>query len=300
MNRRLLVAFVCALVAATCIGYLVYRALDRRPGAAPAIASANIVVATRNLGAGALIGAQDLRIAKWFGTAPRGTFVRMEDVMNRGIVSPIYEDEPILADRLAAAGSGAGLAALIPQGMRAFAVKVDEVVGVSGFVTPGMRVDVLMTGIPPGDSAASGPRVKTLMQNIQVLSAGANLHRDSEGKPQQVPVVNVLVTPEQAEALSLASNQTHIQLVLRNPVDTHVATPSGTAMAQLFGVSAAVTASQKSEPKREAGVEFAGSRFPPVSSDPAVKPVQAGLRVVEVLNGTARTEAQFELKGSHP
>ena len=124
--------------------------------------------------------------------------------LNRGAIANMYEGEPILADRLAAAGSGGGLAAIIPPGMRASAVRVDDVVGLAGFVTPGMRVDVLMSGIPPGGNPGEGPRVNTLLQNIQVLSAGENLQKDSEGKPHPVQVVNLLVTPEQAEKLTLA------------------------------------------------------------------------------------------------
>ena len=116
----------------------------------------------------------------------------------------MYEGEPIIADRLAAAGSGGGLAAIIPPGLRASAVRVNEVVGLAGFVTAGMRVDVLMSGIPPGGNPSEGSRVNTLLQNIQVLSAGENLQKDSEGKPHPVQVVNLLVTPEQAEKLTLA------------------------------------------------------------------------------------------------
>src|SRR3984957_9373732 len=105
--------------------------------------------------------------------------------------------------------------------MRACAVKVDDVVGVAGFVTPGMKVDVLISGHPPGDAnPAAGSRVKTLLQNIEVLSAGTDIQKDGGGKPQQVRVVNLLVTPEQAEDLALASSQTRIQLILRNPLDT--------------------------------------------------------------------------------
>src|SRR5260370_12022264 len=140
-----------------------------------------------------------------------------------------------MENRLAPAGTGGGLAATIPSGMRACAVRGNEVVGVAGFVIPGMGVDVLISGIPPGgNSTASGSKVKTLLQNIQVLSAGANIQKDNEGKPVQVPVVNLLVTPEQAEILSLASNETHIQLVLRNPMDTQVAKPPGTMMSNRF------------------------------------------------------------------
>src|ERR1019366_5349218 len=128
-----------------------------------------------------------------------------------------------------------GLAATIPPGMRAVAVRVNDIVGVAGFVGPGTRVEVLIAGVPPGPQAPNGPKVKTLLQNIEVLSAGQNYQKDAEGKPVVVPVVNLLVTPEQAEVLSLASSQTHIQLVLRNRLDTQQAKTTGTAMSTLFG-----------------------------------------------------------------
>jgi pilus assembly protein CpaB len=121
--------------------------------------------------------------------------------------------------------------------MRAIAVRVDQVVGVAGFVTPGMRVDVLVSGVPPAGSGGGGAQdtqVRTILQNIEVLSAGTDIQKDAEGKPQQVQVVNLLVTPEQAQVLALASNETKIQLVLRNPLDTKVAPVQGTAMTNLF------------------------------------------------------------------
>ncbi len=128
------------------------------------------------------------------------------------------------------------LAATIPQGMRACAVKVDQVVGVAGFVTPGMRVDVLASGNPPNAANSSeGTMTKTILQNIAVLSAGTDIQKDAEGKPQQVQVVNLLVTPEQAQTLSLAASELKIQLVLRNPLDTKVAQVSSMAMGQMFG-----------------------------------------------------------------
>ena len=132
-------------------------------------------------------------------------------------------------------GAGGGLAATIPKGMRAVAVKVNEVVGVAGFVTPGMRVDVLISGNPPSTQASAHNMVtKTLLQNIEVLSAGQEYKKDAEGKPIPVQVVNLLTTPAQAEKLSLATNQTTIQLVLRNPMDTEIAKTSGLAVSNLF------------------------------------------------------------------
>ena len=121
--------------------------------------------------------------------------------------------------------------------MRAIAVRVDQVVGVAGFVLPGMRVDVLVSGVPPNATGGGGnnnTQVRTILQNIEVLSAGTDIQKDAEGKPQQVQVVNLLVTPEQAQILALASNETRIQLVLRNPLDTKMAPVQGTAMTNLF------------------------------------------------------------------
>jgi pilus assembly protein CpaB len=125
---------------------------------------------------------------------------------------------------------------MIPEGMRAVAIHVNDVAGVAGFVTPGMRVDVLITGAPRSSdaSAALGVQAKTMLQNVEVLSAGQDFKKNAEGKPVVVQVVNLLVTPEQAEMLSLASTQTTIQLVLRNPLDRIVAKTPGTAVALLF------------------------------------------------------------------
>jgi pilus assembly protein CpaB len=159
--------------------------------------------------------------------------------------------------------------------MRATAVRVNEVVGVAGFVTPGMRVDVLITGIPPGatGNTGQGSLVRTLLQNIEVLSAGTDIQRDAEGKPQQVQVVNLLVTPTQAEILSLASSETRIQLVLRNPLDTKLDKPPGTATAQLF---------TDANPPRAV-----------VAGHKVSKPAPSRVYLVEVFNGSKKSETKF-------
>ena len=160
-------------------------------------------------------------------------------------------------------------------------MKVDDVVGVAGFVTPGMHVDVLISGNPPGSTevnTTNGPKVKTLLQNIAVLSAGTDIQRDVDGKPQQVQVVNLLVTPEQAEELSLASNQTKIQLVLRNPMDTKIAEPPGTVVANLYGDKNVVP---PTKPR-----STAVPRVAPKSAPPQVY-------VIKVFNGSKQTEEKF-------
>jgi pilus assembly protein CpaB len=206
--------------------------------AAKPVPTTSVVAAAGDIKLGAVLTAANLTTVQIAGTPPKGALLKPEDAIGRGVISDLYQGEPILDSRLAAVGSGGGLAATIPPGMRACAVKVDDVVGVAGFVTPGMRVDVLISGIPPGQqaqNAAEGIQARTILQNIQVLSAGTEIQKDPEGKPKQVQVVNLLVTPEQAETLSLASNQqVKIQLVLRNPLDTKTAQVPGTAMTNLF------------------------------------------------------------------
>jgi len=248
--------------------------------------SNQIVVAAKDLQTGVLVHEADLSFASWVGPLPKGFALAPKDLIGRGVVAPIYQGEPVTENRLAPPGAGGGLAATIPNGMRACAVKVNDVVGLAGFVVPGMRVDVLISGNSPS-SQSRGPRVKTILQNVVVLSAGQNYQKDAEGKPVEVQVVNLLVTPDQAEVLSLASNETRIQLVLRNPLDNETAKTAGSAMADLFGES--------QPPPKPAVVKVAVARTAAVSSQPVVPPPSPVLQTqrIEVLNGPKRTEASF-------
>jgi pilus assembly protein CpaB len=232
-----------------------------------------VIAAATDIKLGTVLRDADLTTIEITGTLPKGAILKKENAIGRGVISNLYLGEPIMESRLAAPGSGGGLAATIPQGMRATAVRVNEVVGVAGFVTPGMRVDVLITGNPPGGATTQGSLVRTLLQNIEVLSAGTDIQRDAEGKPLQVQVVNLLVTPAQAEILSLASSETRIQLVLRNPLDTKLDKPPGTATAQLF--------SESSPPK----AIVAGHVVP--------KPAAPRVYLVEVFNGSKKSETKF-------
>jgi pilus assembly protein CpaB len=276
MNRRLLNILLIAFVIAAGCSYIVFRLVGSRMSATRQ-KTAHVVAAATDIKLGSVLRTADLTTIEIAGTLPKGAILKKEDAIGRGVVSNLYLGEPVLESRLAAIGSGGGLAATIPQGMRASAIKVNEVVGVAGFVTPGMHVDVLIAGNAPGSANVSqGVMVKTLLQNIEVLSAGTDIQRDAEGKPQQVQVVNLLVNPEQAELLSLASNETHIQLVLRNPLDNKLDKPPGTAMAQLFADTNAP------KPKLVVAV-------------PKTAKVVASPRIylVEVFNGSKKTEAKF-------
>jgi pilus assembly protein CpaB len=287
MNRRIMIIVSCALTLSLCVGYLVYRAVGARANTGRPLQTTPVIVAARDLEAGTLIRGGEVKTVAWPGPRPGGSVAKPDSLLNRSVSYPIYEGEPVTEPRLAPQGSGGGLAGIIPPGMRACAVKVNEVVGVAGFVVSGMRVDVLVTGQAPGGNPLEGPRVRTLLQNIQVLSAGTNFHKDQEGKPEQAQVVNLLVTPAQAEILSLASNETRIQLVLRNPMDTGIAKPPGTMVSDLLGVSRPPEAVPSSSARRnETSVPQ-----PVMPLVPA--PVASNPYVVEVLNGAVHTRSTF-------
>ncbi|HWQ53136.1 MAG TPA: Flp pilus assembly protein CpaB [Bryobacteraceae bacterium] len=282
MNQRVAVILVLALVISAGASYFVYRAVVSRTSGASAGMTSQIVVAARDIEIGTLIKDVDLKTAKWVGPVPKGVALKPEGLVGRGVIAGIYEGEPMMENRLAPVGAGGGLAATIPAGMRACAVKVNEIVGVAGFVVPGMRVDVLIAG-SPGADRRNDTRVKTILQNIEVLSAGQNYQKDAEGKPVTVQVVNLLVTPDQAEILSLASNETRIQLVLRNPLDKEMAKTSGTAIASLFGEPAPAARTARVLPA-------VGRKAPPKE---AVKVAAIPVYLIEVINGPKRSEAKF-------
>jgi pilus assembly protein CpaB len=180
---------------------------------------------------------------------------------------------------------------MIPSGMRAVAIRVNDVVAVSGFAAAGSHVDVLIAGNPPGGNQAAGTVTKTLLQNVEILSAGVNIQKDAEGKPVSVPTVNLLLTPAQAEIMSLASNEARIQLVLRNPTDKEEAKPPGTAMAYLFsgGVAPppAAAAAGTARPARKAAP-------PPPAPPKVVVPPPPPPINVEVIHGSRKTEQKFQ------
>ena len=179
----------------------------------------NVVVAKTEIPLGTKITAEQVSLLPIpNGSAPEGAFRKLEDAVGRVAVIPIGVREPITELKLAREGMGAGLGAVIPEGYRAMTVKVDEIVGVSGFVMPGSFVDVVAVIVPSNQNAAAkGPISKIVLQNIKVLASGAKI--DSPGdqrEPNTVNAVTLLVTPEEAEKLVLAANESKLQLVMRH------------------------------------------------------------------------------------
>ncbi len=290
MNKRFVGVLIFAFVVASGASLLLYRLLVNRPQQAKAApAAAHIVLAQRDIEVGTVLKEEDVHVADWPGAVPAGSSTKVEDVVGRGVITPIFAKEPIIDSRLAPKGAGGGLAAMIPPGMRAVAIRVNEVVGVAGFVVPGMRVDVLISGNRPGGSNSLGTVTKTLLQNIEVLSAGQDFKKDAEGKPILVQVVNLLVTPMQAEELSLASSQTNIQLVLRNPLDHEVAKTPGTAVSNLF------SGSQLRGPEEATAAPRPRAPRPPVVQ--TAPPPKKEAFVMEIISGKTKAEAKFSGEG---
>jgi pilus assembly protein CpaB len=294
VNKRLLSVLAFALLISGIASVVLYRLIATKLAASAKPSTAQLVVAAHNLDIGTLLKDVDVRTVDWNGEQPKGALINPADVVGRGVVAAIYEGEPILETRLAAKGAGAGLAATIPNGMRAVTIRVNDVAGVSGFVRPGTRVDVLIAGNPPGGSNSLGTVSKTLLQNMEILSAGQDIQKDAEGKPVSVPVVNLLVTPEQAEILSLASNETRIQLVLRNPLDTEKVKTPGTAVSNLFsGLSGLPQPAPKPAPRPVLKQVASVQPKPIIIQAPEQQKVIIPL-TVEVITGVSRAETKFK------
>ena len=253
MNRtRLLMIGIVALALGAFVSLFVYKNLVGRP--ATVEAGADVIVAADDIQVGSRVEEHDVRIARFPASGlPPGAYTKRSQVMGRGVIIPISKGEFILPSKLAPENAGAGLPALIPPGMRAVSVRVNEVVSVAGFVGPGTRVDVLLTGTPDGSSES---QTTTVLQNVAVIASGQRLERNAAGEAQTTPVITLLASPEDAERLTLASAEGKIQLVLRNPLDTHqdpveAANAKGLYMGARSRGSTAVTirpVRQKTEP----------------------------------------------------
>jgi pilus assembly protein CpaB len=219
MNRtRLLMIGGLALALGAVVSLWVYKSLQGR-GPASNEPGADVVVALDDIQVGARIEEHDVRVAKFPASGlPGGAYSKRSQVLGRGVIIPISKGEFILPSKLAPENAGSGLPSLIPPGMRAVSVRVNEVVSVAGFVGPGTRVDVLLTGTPNGSTEN---QTTTVLQNVAVIASGHTLERNASGEAQTTPVITLLASPEDAERLTLASSEGKIQLSLRNPLDTH-------------------------------------------------------------------------------
>ncbi len=236
-NRRLLIVLLVALVAGLSAAYLSLDYL--RQQATPLIASTpktQVVVAARPLPVGHEVVGEDVKTVDWPGsTLPEGYFSSPDQVVGRGIITSVAMNEPLLAPKVADKAAGGGLPIVIPEGMRAVSVRVDEVIAVAGFVLPGTRADVIVSIPDPNSSELQRTQFVQRLQDLIVLAAGQTIQKTPDGKPQTVGVMTFLVTPAQAELLILAAKQGQIQLALRNTLDTDTIETSGARSNAILG-----------------------------------------------------------------
>ncbi|MBI3695097.1 MAG: Flp pilus assembly protein CpaB [Acidobacteria bacterium] len=285
MNKRFLTVLGLAALLALVVSGIFYQVTTSagRPRRGK-VETKEVVVTTAPVALGVVIKAGDLKMVAWpVDNIPPGAFHKIDEVVDRVAISNLLVDEPVLAGRLAMKGSGLGLSPSIPPGMRAVSVRVNDVIAVAGFVLPGSRVDVLVSGVPRGPEALAGPVTRTILSNIQVLSAGANIQPDAKGAAQNVAVVTLLVTPQQGEILTLASGEGRIQLALRNNTDLEPSAGGGARSNELFGGVAKTAPEAKPRP-RPVTVKLA----PPAPQaapppPPQIEMIRADKKSVEVI-----------------
>ena len=240
-SKRTAVVVSVAVVLAAVASLGMYRIVARMPARTADLKTVNVVVAQHPLKLGTRITADHVKLVQWPATAPvAGSFAKIEDVLNRGLISAVEENEPLTNGKLAALEAGAGLPPSIPPGMRAISVKVNEVVGVAGFVVPGTRVDVMVT--LPGKNVNEDSTTRVVVSNAQVLTAGTRYDQENakDGAPIPSTVVTLLVTPDDGERVALAASEGQIMLTLRNPLDQDPTATTGVRTAGLFGQPAPV------------------------------------------------------------
>jgi len=283
MNRsRLLMIGGLALAIGLLVSYTVYNQLRTRSGANQPLV--NVVVAAHDVQIGARLTDHDITMAPVpQSSVPPGAFFKIKDVLGRGAgrgaVLPISKGDFILPNKLAPDNAGGGLPSLIPQGMRAVSVRVNDVVSVAGFVQPGTSVDVLSTGNGPNNTR----QTTTVLENVAVAAVGKNLDPNNPDAPA-APVITLFVSPDDAQKLALATQEGRIQLALRNPLDTKKGGISSTGESALGGAPPPTEAKPK---------------IHRVVSKPAPAPAPPAPYGVEMIRGSKRDETKFQNDADH-
>jgi pilus assembly protein CpaB len=225
---------------------------------------------------GATLSQKDVILLDWYSEAlPSGAFTKTDAVVGHPLLYPASAREPILQQDLGVEGAGIGLAGKIPEGMRAVAIRSNEIIGVAGFLYPGSKVDLLMTFTPPGSNM---PVTQTVLQNVEVLTAGQTIEPDPQGKPQSVNVVTLLLSPKDTQKLQLASSQGTIQFVLRSGADQKSAELRPTRLDELL-----VGQKPNSPVVAAPGVRHSHHKAAP----------QSPIYLMEVIQGTKRSVEKF-------
>ena len=292
-NKR----FIVAIAGAICFGLISAFSVSRYLTSAQTSArDLNHVVVTKvDVPVGTKLISEQLTMAQLpTGSIPDGTFASPDKLVGRVVMSSMSAREVITQNKLAPEGATGGLSAVIPEGYRAMTVKVDEVVGVSGFITPSTLVDIVVVIAPPENSQSKDTVSKIVLQNIKVLASGQNIDRPKDDRETStVRAVTLQVTPEQAEKLALATTEGRLQLVMRNSVDQQdQQTPGANKRSLLNGETAMPVPDPRSADQPKPAVRRAPRRVPQVSksvSQPKTQPRPE----IEVFMGTKRTTVEF-------
>src|SRR5256714_6260064 len=300
-NKRLLFVLVGAVAFGLFAAVSVSRYLSNAQATPRNMQS--VVVAKVDIPLGTKVVAEQLMTVQFpSGATPDGVFDKTDKLVGRVTTVNVAAREPVTDFKLAPEGAAAGLSAVIPEGYRAMTVKVDDVVGISGFTRPGTLVDVVVIIEPAGNNPmnSQGPISKIVLQNIKVLASGQNIDQPKSGDrdAQTVRAVTLQVTPEQAEKLALASSEGKLQLVMRNQIDQgDEQTPGVNKRGLLSGEGALKTpepGSLKSEqPKQDTRPVVRRSVAAPKPAAAAPAPQPTPRTSVEMIEGAKRRNVEF-------
>ena len=282
MNRqtRTMVVLVVAVLTASAASYAVYRAIASIPARTVEVPTGFAVVAAKSMSMGTLVTRESIKLVPWPSQTPlAGGFTDIESVVDRGLVAPVVENEPLSESKLAAKQAGAGLPPSIPPGMRAMSVKIDEVVGVAGFVVPGTHVDVMVILPQKEDSVA-----RVVATNVRVLTAGTRADQEiAEGKPTPLTVLTLLVSPDDAERIALAQVEGRLMLSLRNPMDTVATETRGVRTGGLLGIPDAPPPQPKPVVKKAVASPVPVVEAPPAPRAYTVEAIRAAKKSEETV-----------------
>ena len=280
-RTAVVVGIAVACAAAASLG--AYQIIQRMPVREVEVRSLYQVVATQELALGTLLTKDHVKLVAWPASAPvTGGFNSVDQVVNRGLISPIVANEPLTESKLAPLEAGAGLPPSIPEGMRALSVRVNEVIGVAGFVVPGTRVDFLVTLQRDGDKDTM---TRAVVSDLQVLTAGTRYDQEKarDGQPIPTSVVTLLVTPADAEKIALASSEGSIMLTLRNPLDRKPTETSGARASALLGQAPAPPPVIKQVQARRVAAPAPAAAPPPPPKMYTVEAIRGAKRSEEVV-----------------
>lgn len=285
MDKRLLTVVMAAILVALVITAIFYQITVAQRPAQGNVEKKTLVVARHELPLGSVLTADDVTVVEVpvEGYA-QGGYENIEDVIDRSVTQAILANEAITTGRVTEKGAGFGLEAVIPEGYRAVAIAINQVSGVSGFILPGSHVDVLLSATPMG---AAERLTTTVLENVTVLSTGHKQQPSATGQPENVPVVNMLLTPEDAELLTLATQEGRIQLVLRNPKDEE-ATAADRPVKKTEDLFSKMMIAKKPEPRAAAPRPRPA---PPVVMEPPPPPP---IFQIEMIRGNKRSVEEIE------